>query len=88
MFSRLKNQVKITKLNHWFTKGIPKFYEWDKELNENVLKKQTVNNEANHKTCKSLFDRVKRNSNRIYYSDKYEDTILTLMKESIVKSGI
>ena len=58
-------------MNRCFTKVIPKFCEWDKELNENVLKKQTVNNEAYNKTCKSLFSRVKRNSNRIYYSDKF-----------------
>ena len=57
-------------LSPWITKGIKKSSKKKQELYEKFLKKRNAFNETAYKTCKSLFDAIKRKSKRNRYSQK------------------
>ena len=51
-------------INPWITKGLQKSSNKNQKLYEKMLKHRTVENENNHKTYKSLFEKLKVHSRR------------------------
>ena len=71
MFSKDKNQIKLQKhFRLWITLGIRRSSKRKQGLYEKFLKTRTAKSEAEHKTCKTMFETIKRKSKRNYYSQK------------------
>ena len=70
-FPKKKIKLKPRKYNNpWITKGIKKLSKRKQKLYKKFLKNENEKNEKLYKSYKSLFESVKRNSKRIYYSSK------------------
>ena len=70
-FPKKKIKLKPRKYNNpWITKGIKKLSKRKQKLYKKFLKNENKKNEKLYKSYKSLFESVKRNSKRIYYSSK------------------
>ena len=54
----------------WITIGLRKSSKQKQRLYEKFLKKRTVKREAEYKDYKHLFEKIKKNAKRRYYSDK------------------
>ena len=68
-----KKKIKLKPQKHnspWIAKGIKKSSKRKQKLYEKFLKNKNEKNEKLYKSYKSLFESVKRNSKRIYYSSK------------------
>ena len=57
-------------MNPWVTKGIAKSSKKKQRLYEKYLKKRTPENEKIYKSYISLFESIKKKSNKLYYSEK------------------
>ena len=71
MFSKDKNQIKTEKhFRQWITLGIRKSSKRKQRLYEKFFKTRTAKSEAEYKTYKNMFEKIKRKSKRNYYSQK------------------
>ena len=71
MFSKDKNQIKTEKhFRPWITLGIRKSSKRKQRLYEKFFKTRTAKSEAEYKTYKNMFEKIKRKSKRNYYSQK------------------
>ena len=57
-------------MNPWVIKGIVKSSKKKQKLYEKYLKQRTLENEKNYENYKSLFESIKKNSKKLYYSGK------------------
>ena len=55
-----------TVFNPWMTKGLQQSSKRKQKLYDKLLKSKTNENEKNYKTCKSLFEILKEESNQLY----------------------
>ena len=54
----------------WITKGITKSSTEKQKLYENNLNNRNPENLGTYKTCKNIFETIKRKSKKNYYSEK------------------
>ncbi|MBY0580085.1 MAG: hypothetical protein K2P53_00155, partial [Rickettsiales bacterium] len=58
----------------WMSKGLLKSSKKKKKLYEKFLKNKTYKNETNYKHYKNIFEKIKKNSKKLYYSKLLERT--------------
>ena len=94
-FPETKIEIKTKNLlSPWLTKGLRKSSKRKQKLYEKFLKKRNLANEMAYKSYKNLFEKLKKNSKRSYYQEKFKKckgnikSTWKIMKEIVGKAKI
>ena len=70
-FPETKIEIKTKNiLSPWITKGLAKSSKRNQKLYDKFLRKRNLENELAYKTYKNLYEKLKRNSKRLYFQKK------------------
>ena len=75
-FPKKKVSIKTKTLNNkWMTKGLLKSSKRKQKLYERFLKHKTYRNEKIYKTYKNIFEKIKKLSKKLYYSNLLNESL-------------